>query len=160
MANVRKGLLTAPHEWWRHLRWAKRTFWKAERKAAKGATRKEIRSGKRQPATLFPRFSRGEGWGEGDRSASAVATENGLVPIHFRVFKPASVSGICQPLQAAQIAHIISRQNRQEFAQADLADRRSDFDFQFSPASFNFLHGANCFEAVKKALLVRIGIER
>ena len=35
MANVRKGLLTPPPQWWRHLKDNKRVFWKAERKAAK-----------------------------------------------------------------------------------------------------------------------------
>jgi hypothetical protein len=39
MANIKKGLLTAPKEWWRHLRSTKRDFWKAERKAAKLAAK-------------------------------------------------------------------------------------------------------------------------
>ncbi len=34
MANVKKGQITAPPQWWKHLRWAKRVFWKRERKAA------------------------------------------------------------------------------------------------------------------------------
>jgi|GEM_PF-2713745 len=34
MANVKKGQLTGAPEWWKHLRWAKREFWKRERKAA------------------------------------------------------------------------------------------------------------------------------
>lgn len=37
MAHVQKGLLTKPPEWWKHLRWAKRLFWKRERRAAKKA---------------------------------------------------------------------------------------------------------------------------
>lgn len=41
MANVKKGNLTAPREWWKHLRWTKRVFWKAERKAAKRIARRE-----------------------------------------------------------------------------------------------------------------------
>lgn len=45
MANVKKGNLTAPGEWWKHLRWLKRAFWKAERKAAKNAARKETSDG-------------------------------------------------------------------------------------------------------------------
>lgn len=32
-----KGTYTKPPEWWVHLRKEKRTFWKAERKAAKQA---------------------------------------------------------------------------------------------------------------------------
>lgn len=35
MANVKNGQLTAPPEWWKHLRWTKRVFWKAERQAGK-----------------------------------------------------------------------------------------------------------------------------
>jgi hypothetical protein len=35
MANVKKGQLTASPEWWKHLRWTKRPFWKAERQAGK-----------------------------------------------------------------------------------------------------------------------------
>jgi hypothetical protein len=35
MATVKKGTLTQPPEWWKHLRWAKRRFWKRERQAAK-----------------------------------------------------------------------------------------------------------------------------
>ena len=35
MANVKKGQLAAPPEWWKHLRWTKRTFWKTERQAGK-----------------------------------------------------------------------------------------------------------------------------
>jgi hypothetical protein len=34
MATKKKGILTAPPEWWRHLRWSKRRFWKQERQAA------------------------------------------------------------------------------------------------------------------------------
>lgn len=41
MANVKKGLLTAPPEWWKHLRWMKRPFWKGERKAGRNAARRE-----------------------------------------------------------------------------------------------------------------------
>lgn len=35
MATVKKGNLTASGEWWKHLRWTKRMFWKAERRAAR-----------------------------------------------------------------------------------------------------------------------------
>lgn len=35
MANVKKGLLTKPPEWWDHLKWMKRKFWKKERQAGK-----------------------------------------------------------------------------------------------------------------------------
>ena len=35
MATVKKGILTAAGEWWKHLRWTKRPFWKRERRAAK-----------------------------------------------------------------------------------------------------------------------------
>lgn len=38
MANVKKGQTVAPPEWWKHLRWRKRAFWQAQRKADKQAT--------------------------------------------------------------------------------------------------------------------------
>jgi len=28
MATVKKGILCRAGEWWKHLRWTKRTFWK------------------------------------------------------------------------------------------------------------------------------------
>jgi len=33
MANVKKGQLVSAGEWWKHLRWTKRAFWKRQRKA-------------------------------------------------------------------------------------------------------------------------------
>ncbi len=33
MANVKKGQLVPAGEWWKHLRWTKRAFWKRQRKA-------------------------------------------------------------------------------------------------------------------------------
>jgi hypothetical protein len=35
VATIKKGLLTHSKEWWKHLRWTKRQFWKGERHAAK-----------------------------------------------------------------------------------------------------------------------------
>lgn len=35
MANVKKGNLTKPPQWWKHLRDFKRWFWKSERVAHK-----------------------------------------------------------------------------------------------------------------------------
>lgn len=35
MATKKKGILTSSPEWWKHLRWVKRRFWKAERQASK-----------------------------------------------------------------------------------------------------------------------------
>jgi hypothetical protein len=36
MATVKKGILTKPGEWWKHLRpWGKRDFWGRERAAAR-----------------------------------------------------------------------------------------------------------------------------
>lgn len=40
MATVKKGLLTASPEWWKHLRETKRLFWKGERRAVKKSIRK------------------------------------------------------------------------------------------------------------------------
>ena len=33
MASVKKGTLTPPPQWWKHLKDCKRVFWKAERQA-------------------------------------------------------------------------------------------------------------------------------
>lgn len=35
MATKKKGILSRAPQWWKHLRWAKRQFWKKERKAAR-----------------------------------------------------------------------------------------------------------------------------
>ena len=35
MANVKKGQLVRAPEWWKHLRWVKRVFWKRHRQAEK-----------------------------------------------------------------------------------------------------------------------------
>lgn len=41
MASVKKGTLTAPPQWWKHLKDYKRVFWKAERKAYRMRAKKE-----------------------------------------------------------------------------------------------------------------------
>jgi hypothetical protein len=44
MATVKKGILTRPGEWWKHLRpWGKREFWKRERKAARRMVAREVK---------------------------------------------------------------------------------------------------------------------
>ena len=43
MATKKRGVLTAAGEWWKHLRWTKRQFWKAERRAAKADAAKRTR---------------------------------------------------------------------------------------------------------------------
>lgn len=43
MATVKKGILTESPEWWKHLRWVKKVFWKRERKAAQRDAKKQIR---------------------------------------------------------------------------------------------------------------------
>lgn len=43
MAHVRKGLLTAAGEWWKHLKWTKRVYWHGERRAAKDDVREQLR---------------------------------------------------------------------------------------------------------------------
>jgi hypothetical protein len=35
MASKKKGVLTSAAQWWKHLRWTKRQFWKKERKASR-----------------------------------------------------------------------------------------------------------------------------
>lgn len=43
MAHVRKGVLVASPEWWKHLRpYNKRKFWKAQRKAQAAEVRREM----------------------------------------------------------------------------------------------------------------------
>lgn len=60
-ANVKKGQLTPSPEWWRHLRWAKRQFWKQERQAGKDLSRCEAQyETPPQPAT-HPRPGRRTG---------------------------------------------------------------------------------------------------
>lgn len=39
MATIKKGVLTASPQWWKHLRDWKRIFWKKERKAAQRAVK-------------------------------------------------------------------------------------------------------------------------
>jgi len=51
MANVKKGQLAAAPEWWRHLRWTKRAFWKRERVADRneiGTQRKDAEDSERR----------------------------------------------------------------------------------------------------------------
>jgi hypothetical protein len=52
MANVKKGNLTPPPQWWKHLKEFKRVFWKAERKAQKEAVKHDSKA-----ATLSSRDS-------------------------------------------------------------------------------------------------------
>lgn len=42
MATVKKGLLKQAPEWWKHLKWAKRTFWKSERSAVRKSIKKDM----------------------------------------------------------------------------------------------------------------------
>lgn len=42
MATVKKGMLTSAGEWWKHLRWTKRVFWKGERKAAERDVQNQV----------------------------------------------------------------------------------------------------------------------
>jgi hypothetical protein len=51
MANVKKGQLTAPPEWWKHLRWTKRVFWKAERRAGNEEAKREAETGGNSPGS-------------------------------------------------------------------------------------------------------------
>ena len=43
MANVKQGNLAKPPQWWKHLDWAKRVFWKRERQAHKAAIREQTK---------------------------------------------------------------------------------------------------------------------
>ncbi len=42
MATVKKGTLARAGEWWKHLRWTKRGFWKKHRIAEKAEIRKQV----------------------------------------------------------------------------------------------------------------------
>lgn len=55
MAHVRKGQLTPPPQWWRHLRDWKRVFWKRERKEAKREAIAESKT--RHPRRVFDFWS-------------------------------------------------------------------------------------------------------
>jgi hypothetical protein len=44
MAHVRKGMLIASPEWWKHLRFTKRQFWKAHRLAERRNIENEKRN--------------------------------------------------------------------------------------------------------------------
>lgn len=41
MASVKKGTMTRPPQWWKHLKEWKRVFWKSERQAHKQQARKD-----------------------------------------------------------------------------------------------------------------------
>jgi hypothetical protein len=43
MATVKKGALTSAPQWWKHLRWEKRHFWKAERQAQRQDARDRMK---------------------------------------------------------------------------------------------------------------------
>jgi hypothetical protein len=43
MATVKKGILVDAGEWWKHLRWMKRSFWKRHRKAERRLITKELK---------------------------------------------------------------------------------------------------------------------
>ena len=42
MANVKKGNLAPPPQWWKHLRDWKRTFWKRERRSQDKQAKRDI----------------------------------------------------------------------------------------------------------------------
>ena len=44
VATIKKGMLTPSKEWWKHLRWTKRQFWKGEWRAAKLSANIDARS--------------------------------------------------------------------------------------------------------------------
>jgi len=54
MANVKKGQLTTAHEWWKHLRWTKRPFWKSERQAGKKESERQGASDDAAEASKSP----------------------------------------------------------------------------------------------------------
>ncbi len=57
MAGVKKGTLTRPPQWWKHLRDWKRVHWKRERKAQGKAIRKDLAQGQARGAGERPGHS-------------------------------------------------------------------------------------------------------
>lgn len=43
MGNVKKGNLTRPPEWWKHLKFRKKDFWKRERVAEKKEIKRQLK---------------------------------------------------------------------------------------------------------------------
>ena len=54
MASIKKGTITAPRQWWKHLKEFKRDFWKRERKAHKFATNTEVQEAHDRAIKKFP----------------------------------------------------------------------------------------------------------
>jgi hypothetical protein len=42
MANVKKGTLARPPQWWKHLKWNKKILWSKERQLQKKDIRKRV----------------------------------------------------------------------------------------------------------------------
>jgi hypothetical protein len=42
MAHVKKGLLSKPPEWWKHLKYMKKIFWNKEKTAVKKDIKKQL----------------------------------------------------------------------------------------------------------------------
>lgn len=50
MSTVKKGVLTSPRQWWKHLRpYWKKQFWGAERKAAQADTKARLSEAEKKP---------------------------------------------------------------------------------------------------------------
>lgn len=43
MATVKKGILSPSPEWWKHLKWVKRKFWRKERAAVRRDIEKRLK---------------------------------------------------------------------------------------------------------------------
>lgn len=55
MATVKKGVLIASGEWWQHLRYTKRAFWKGERQAGKSVAEREAQQTVTEPEGSEPK---------------------------------------------------------------------------------------------------------
>lgn len=55
MATVKKGVLIASGEWWKHLRYTKREFWKGERQAGKTVAQREAEQAAADPEGSEPK---------------------------------------------------------------------------------------------------------
>ena len=84
MARVRKGQLTAPREWAKHLRFWKRFYWRAERREARRQAREEARA--RPPRRAFDFQGRNRPHGEEPREAGLLGLVDAARDLFLRRF--------------------------------------------------------------------------
>jgi len=100
MSTVKKGVLTYPDEWAKHLRpWGRRLFWKGERQAGKNAAREEVRDAGEGPPKRRPSFIIGLiYWPDWPISATTGIWGSVLSPGHYPKLMAALAQFIMCPL--------------------------------------------------------------